>query len=169
MKNVTPSKVHLTNDIRVFRDIKTLPGEFRNPAENEQCVGYLTRQAETESNARSYPRKLPYALKKAKGMYLQDVDGNIYYDCLSGAGAIALGHNHQVVQDAIRQQLDDDLPLLTLDITTPVKEAFVQEILSLFPEEFAKNAKVQFCGPSGADAVEAAIKLVKIADRKSVV
>jgi diaminobutyrate-2-oxoglutarate transaminase len=163
MKNVSPSKLHLTNDIRVFREIKTLPGEFRNPAENEKSVGYLQRQAQTESNARSYPRKLPFALQKAKGMYLQDVDGNVYYDCLAGAGAIALGHNHKVVQDAIRQQLDDNLPLLTLDITTPVKEAFVNEILSLFPEEFAKNAKIQFCGPSGADAVEAAIKLVKIA------
>jgi len=39
----------------------------------------------------------------------------------------------------------------------------VKDILSCFPVEFAKNAKVQFCGPSGSDAVEAAIKLVKIA------
>src|SRR6476620_7794816 len=134
----------LHDDLLVFKNIKCLPGEERTPSENPESQGYLARQAETESNARSYPRKLPFALSQAKGIYLKDVDGNVYYDCLSGAGAIALGHNHAVVQDAIREQLDNNLPLLTLDITTPVKEAFVAEILSCFPEEFAKNAKVQF-------------------------
>jgi diaminobutyrate-2-oxoglutarate transaminase len=167
LQSLTDTALHA--DLLVFKNIKCLPGEERTPAENPESQGYLARQAETESNARSYPRKLPFALAQAKGIYLKDVDGNVYYDCLSGAGAIALGHNHAVVQDAIREQLDNNLPLLTLDITTPVKEAFVTEILSCFPEEFAKNAKVQFCGPSGADAVEAALKLVKIATgRRSV-
>ncbi len=59
--------------------------------------------------------------------------------------------------------------MLTLDITTPVKEAFVNEILSCLPEEFAENAKIQFCGPSGSDAVEAAIKLVKIATGRNLI
>lgn len=153
----------VSDDINALKEIKCMPGEYRNPAENKNSQAFLARQAETESNARSYPRKLPFALAKAKGIYVKDVDDNVYYDCLSGAGAIALGHNHPVVHEAIIEQMEENLPMLTLDITTPVKERYVQEILSCFPEEFAKNAKVQFCGPSGADAVEAAIKLVKIA------
>ncbi len=171
MRNIkNPFNAVISDDIRAFTNFSKLPGELRNPSENPKCQDYLQFQAETESNARSYPRKLPFALEQAKGMYLKDVDGNIYYDCLAGAGAIALGHNHRVVQEAMIQQIQNNLPLLTLDITTPVKQAFVKEILSLFPEEFAKNAKVQFCGPSGADAVEAAIKLVKIATgRRSMV
>ncbi|MCW3121144.1 MAG: diaminobutyrate aminotransferase apoenzyme [Flavipsychrobacter sp.] len=155
--------VDTNRDIEVFSNVKQLPGEHRTTTGDTISQGYLDRQAASESNARSYPRKLPFALAQAKGIYIKDVDGNVYYDCLSGAGAIALGHNHTVVQDAIRTELDNNLPMLTLDITTPIKEEFVKEILSCFPEEFAKNAKVQFCGPSGADAVEAAIKLVKIA------
>lgn len=150
-------------DLQTLHPFNTLPGEVRNPAESPESQKYLTRQAATESNARSYPRKLPFALAQAKGIFLKDVDGRVYYDCLSGAGALALGHNHAVVQDAIRQQLDANLPMLTLDITTPIKDAFVQEVLNLFPEEFARHARIQFCGPSGADAVEAAIKLVKYA------
>lgn len=153
----------ISEDLSALTEIKSMPGKKRDLSLNHENIAFLERQAESESNARSYPRKLPFALAQAKGIYLKDVDGNVYYDCLSGAGAIALGHNHKVVQDAIRTQLDNNLPLLTLDITTPVKEAFVNDILSCFPEEFAKNAKIQFCGPSGADAVEAAIKLVKIA------
>jgi diaminobutyrate-2-oxoglutarate transaminase len=157
------SEIILSDDVLALEPIKRFPGEYRDPAENTENQAYLSRQSQSESNARSYPRKLPFALSKAKGIFLRDVDGNVYYDCLSGAGAIALGHNHKVVQDAIRTELDNNLPMLTLDITTPVKEQYVKDILSLFPEEFARDAKVQFCGPSGADAVEAAIKLVKIA------
>ena len=156
-------EVGINEDILALTNIKTLPGEIREISENHNSIAYLERQAESESNARSYPRKLPFALEQGKGIYLKDVDGNVYYDCLSGAGAIALGHNHVVVQNAIREQIDNNLPMLTLDITTSVKEQYVKDILSCFPEEFAKNAKVQFCGPSGSDAVEAAIKLVKIA------
>lgn len=150
-------------DVAALGDIKTYPGELRNAATCPNNKEYLERQAETESNARSYPRKLTFAISKAKGMYIKDADGNLYYDCLSGAGALALGHNHATAHEAIRRELDNNLPMLTLDITTPIKDEFVREILSCFPEEFAKNAKVQFCSPSGADAVEAAVKLVKTA------
>ena len=164
--DITTSPTWLTEqspviDFYSMSEPRRLPGELRTPEEQPLSQEFLGRQAATESNARSYPRKLPIALARGKGLYLQDVDGHVYYDCLSGAGALALGHNHSVVQDAIRAQLDADLPPLTLDLTTPVKDAFVREILSLFPEEFARHARVQFCGPSGADAVEAAIKLVK--------
>ena len=156
----------ISSDFHYLPNPQRLPGELRTPEDQPRSQELLHRQAATESNARSYPRKLPFALARAKGFYVQDVDDHVYYDCLSGAGAIALGHNHRVVQEAIRAQLDADLPMLTLDLTTPIKDAFVHEILSLFPEEFARHAKVQFCGPSGADAVEAAIKLVKHATKR---
>src|SRR5688500_14062223 len=53
----------------------------------------LERQHARESNARSYPRRLPIALKRAKGIYVEDMDGNVFIDCLAGAGTLALGHN----------------------------------------------------------------------------
>jgi diaminobutyrate-2-oxoglutarate transaminase len=123
----------------------------------------LERQAARESNARSYPRRLPLALKRAHGIYVEDIEGRVFIDCLSGAGTLALGHNHPVVVGAIRRVLDDGLPLHTLDLTTPVKDRFVQDLFEMLPPDFARSAKVQFCGPSGADAVEAALKLVKTA------
>lgn len=123
----------------------------------------LERQAQQESNARSYPRRIPLVLEKAHGIYVQDSRGQVFIDCLAGAGTLALGHNHPVVVDAIRSVLDDGLPLHTLDITTPVKDAFVQELFDCLPPAFARKAKIQFCGPSGADAVEAAMKLTRTA------
>jgi diaminobutyrate-2-oxoglutarate transaminase len=124
---------------------------------------YLKRQAGRESNARSYPRRLPLALSKAKGIYVQDTDNRTYIDCLAGAGALTLGHNHPVVLDAIQQLLREGVPFQTLDLTTPVKDRFVDALFGALPKEFAEEARIQFCGPSGADAVEAAVKLVKTA------
>lgn len=119
---------------------------------------YLSRQNEMESNVRSYPRKLPLAIAKAQGCWVTDVEGNEYLDCLAGAGTLALGHNHPAVIQAIQDVLASGLPLHTLDLTTPLKDAFTEELLSFFPKG---EYRLQFCGPSGADGTEAAIKLAK--------
>lgn len=124
---------------------------------------YLARQSRFESNARTYPRRLPLAIAKADGLYVTDVDGRRYMDCLCSAGALALGHNHPVVLEAIRHHLDMGRPLQTLDLTTPVKDEFVTELLATLPEDFARKARIQFCSPCGTDAVEAALKIVKTA------
>lgn len=123
----------------------------------------LERQASRESNARTYARNLGLALTEAQGIYVKDIDGKTYIDCLACAGALPLGHNHPVIKQAIYDALDNNLPMQTLDLVTPVKDELVTEIFNSLPPEFAKNAKIQFCSPSGSDAVEAAIKLVKTA------
>lgn len=123
----------------------------------------LAMQERRESNARSYPRRLPLAIKRAEGIFVTDMDGKKYIDCLAGAGTLALGHNHHVVRDAIENILQSYMPLHTLDLTTPVKEAFVDELFASLPRTFAEKAKIQFCGPTGGDAIEAALKLVKTA------
>ncbi|WP_175653609.1 aspartate aminotransferase family protein [Pseudomonas sp. Marseille-P9899] len=129
----------------------------------------LARQSRQESNARSYPRRIPLALKRAKGLHVEDVEGRRFIDCLAGAGTLALGHNHPVVIEAIQQVLADELPLHTLDLTTPVKDQFVQDLFSILPPALAAEAKIQFCGPTGTDAVEAALKLVRSATGRSTV
>ena len=130
---------------------------------NSQNASLLSRQAARESNARSYPRRLPLAIRRASGLIVTDMDGRTYLDCLAGAGTLALGHNHPVVLQAIRMALDDGLPLHTLDLTTPVKDAFVEELLGAVPGALGAEGRIHFCGPTGADAVEAAVKLAKTA------
>ena len=82
---------------------------------------YITRQDSTESNARSYPRKFPFALAKASGSWVEDIEGNKYLDFLCGAGTLALGHNDDEINQAMIEMLKSDFPLHTLDLTTPVK------------------------------------------------
>ena len=129
-----------------------------NPISHATNEYYLDRQNKMESNVRSYPRKLPLAIAKAKGSWVTDVEGNEYLDFLAGAGTLALGHNHPQIISAIKEVLDSGLPLHTLDLTTPMKDAFSAELLSFFSKD---EYVLQFTGPSGADANEAAIKLAK--------
>ncbi|MBR2254934.1 MAG: diaminobutyrate--2-oxoglutarate transaminase family protein [Candidatus Methanomethylophilaceae archaeon] len=124
---------------------------------------YLDRQEACESSARSYPREFPVALAKAKGSWVEDVEGKRYIDFLSGAGTLALGHNDDEINQAMVDFIQSGAPLHTLDLMTPAKDRFVEALFSILPKEFAANAKVQFCSPSGTDAVEAAIKLCKTA------
>ncbi|MER7313676.1 MULTISPECIES: diaminobutyrate--2-oxoglutarate transaminase family protein [Streptomyces] len=125
--------------------------------------GILRRQAQRESAARTYARSLPIVPVRARGMTIEGADGRRYLDCLSGAGTLALGHNHPVVLEAIRKVIDSGAPLHVLDLATPVKDAFTTELFATLPRELAEDARVQFCGPAGTDAVEAAFKLVRAA------
>lgn len=124
---------------------------------------FIGRQNDTESSARSYPRKFPFALSKAKGSWVEDVEGNRYLDFLCGAGTLALGHNDDEVNKAMIELISSGAPLHTLDLTTPVKDRFVETVISILPEEMRGNVKIQFCSPSGTDATDAAIKLCKTA------
>ena len=103
---------------------------------------------------------MPLAIAKAQGVWITDVENNQYLDCLAGAGTLALGHNHPDVLQSIQNVITSGLPLHTLDLTTPLKDRFSDYLLSLLPGE-GKAYCLQFCGPSGADAVEAALKLAK--------
>lgn len=129
--------------------------------------GILRRQSLRESAARTYARSLPIVPVRARGLTIEGADGRRYLDCLSGAGTLALGHNHPVVLEAIKKVLDSGAPLHVLDLATPVKDAFTTELFATLPRGLADNARVQFCGPAGTDAVEAALKLVRTATGRS--
>jgi len=123
----------------------------------------VARQEQRESSARTYARNLPIAPALAGGAMITGADGRSYVDCLSGAGTLAVGHNHPEVIAALRSTLDSGAPLHALDLITPDKDAFTGELLALLPGDLRNAARVHFCGPAGTDAVEAALKLARIA------
>ncbi|MDN0197548.1 diaminobutyrate--2-oxoglutarate transaminase family protein [Streptomyces sp. S.PNR 29] len=125
--------------------------------------GSLRRQSARESAARTYAHALPIVPVRARGLTIEGADGRRYLDCLSGAGTLALGHNHPVVLEAIRKVLDSGAPLHALDLATPVEDAFITELFRTLPPGFAAHARVRFCGPAGTDAVQAAVQLVRAA------
>ncbi|WP_395573436.1 aminotransferase class III-fold pyridoxal phosphate-dependent enzyme [Streptomyces sp. BK79] len=121
------------------------------------------RQAARESAARTYARSLPVVPVRARGLTIEGADGRRYLDCVSGAGTLALGHNHPVVLEAVRKVLDSGAPLQVMDLTTPVEDAFVTELLRTLPPGLADRARVRFCGPAGAEPLATAAGLVRAA------
>lgn len=125
--------------------------------------GVIARQQARESSARTYARSLTMVPVRASGMTVLGADGRTYLDCLSGAGTLALGHNHPVVVEAVRRVIDAGAPWHSLDVATPQKDEFTDELFATLPRSLAEKGRVQFCGPAGTDAVEAALKLTRTA------
>ncbi|WP_416967495.1 aminotransferase class III-fold pyridoxal phosphate-dependent enzyme [Streptomyces sp. 4F14] len=96
---------------------------------------------------------LPIVPVRARGPIVEGADGRRYLDCLSGGGALALGHNHPVVLEAVRGVLDSGAPLHAPGLATSVQDAFVAELLCTLPPGLAGHARVRFGGPAGTDAV----------------
>jgi diaminobutyrate-2-oxoglutarate transaminase len=115
-----------------------------------------------ESNARTYVRKFDREFVSGLGTKLTDISGEEYIDCLACAGALPLGHNHKVFKTAVQEYINSNLPQQMLDLMTPAKRDYILEVKKWFPEQM-QDYKIQFCSPSGSDAVEAALKLCRIA------
>jgi diaminobutyrate-2-oxoglutarate transaminase len=137
------------------------------PSWHEDALRYI---GERESNARTYARTFDRMLSRGSLSRVWDVDGRDYIDLLSCAGALPLGHNHPYVMDRVSAFLGSGHVLQALDIATPAKHAFLEQLVQALPPAFAAEARFQFCGPSGSDAVEAALKLFRTATgRRNVV
>ncbi|MVU82412.1 diaminobutyrate--2-oxoglutarate transaminase family protein [Nocardia sp. ET3-3] len=121
----------------------------------------LDHQDQVESSARTYPRHTPIAVAGGSGSYLTDLDGNVFLDFLSGAGVLALGHNHPDLVAAAHRQLDIHPHLL--DFPTPAKQEFTDRLIGLLPVSMRDRTRIHFCGPTGADGIDAAVKLCKTA------
>lgn len=121
----------------------------------------LARQNRRESNARVYPRHLPIAIAEAYGSFVRDLDDNVFIDFLAGAGVLSLGHSHPELVRVVTDQLGRLAH--GLDFPTPAKDAFTEAQLSMLTPTLRRRMKIHFCGPTGANAVEAAVKLCKIA------
>ncbi|MGY4306612.1 diaminobutyrate-2-oxoglutarate transaminase [Bradyrhizobium sp. USDA 4369] len=129
-------------------------------------VGYL---ASVESNARTYAATFRRTFVSGRGIRVRDSEGNEYLDCLACAGALPLGHNHPEIREAVLDFVKSDQIEQGLDLTTPAKAEFVQELFSHLPVGFRERAKIHFCGPTGSDGVEAAMKLMKVYTKRTTV
>lgn len=114
-----------------------------------------------ESEVRSYCRKYPTTFVKAKGCYLYDENNNKYLDFLAGAGALNYGHNNDEIKEEIIKYMMRDGVTHSLDMYTDAKEEFIETFTKKILEPRSLDYKIQFCGPTGTNAIEAAFKLAR--------
>jgi len=123
-----------------------------------------------ESEVRRYSRCFPAVFKSAKGPYLIDQDGVEYIDFFCGASSLNYGHNNDLVKKHLIAYLQEDGLMHALDMATTAKREFLTRLRDVILAPRALDYKVQFCGPTGADAVEAALKLArKVTGRTNVI
>lgn len=119
-----------------------------------------------ESNVRSYCRSFPTVFTTAKGAVMTDENGKNYIDFFAGAGALNFGHNPDYMVDRIVDYLRSDGILHSMDMYTPSKRAFLEFLQEKILAPRGLNYKVQFAGPTGTNAVEAAVKLARKAKNR---
>lgn len=106
----------------------------------------------------SYTRVYPLVVKKGKGLWVEDVDGNVFLDFTSGIAVCATGHCHPKVVTAIKEQADLLIHMSGTDFYYTPQVLLAQKLASLAP---GNGPQKVFFGNSGAEAVEAAFKLAR--------
>jgi len=123
-----------------------------------------------ESSVCSYARSFPPTFDRADGTYLYDTEGRRYIDFLSGAGTLNYGHNHPVLKRSLLAYIERDGIAHGLDLHTAAKEGFLHAFEKHILGPRQMRYVVQFTGPTGANAVEAALKVArKVTGRHNVV
>lgn len=123
-----------------------------------------------ESEVRGYIRSFPVVFKKARGSVLEDEHGREYVDFFSGAGTLNYGHNNPVLKSRLIEYLNTDGLVHGLDMATSAKKQFLETVDRLLLKPRNWNYKLQFTGPTGTNAVEAALKLArKVKGRQNII
>jgi len=123
-----------------------------------------------ESAVRSYSRSFPKMFDRAQDSYLYARDGKGYLDFLMGCSSLNYGHNHPVLKKALIDYIESDGIAHGLDLFTDAKERLLTELSETIFEPREMDYVVQFPGPTGANAVEAALKLArKVTGREQVI
>ena len=113
-----------------------------------------------ESNVRYYSREFPATFSKAKGCFIF-ADTMRYLDFFAGAGAVNYGHNNDFIKQKIIEYIQNDGIIQSLDMDTVVTNNFLEEFSSTILQPRKLDYKVMFPGPTGTNAIEAALKLAK--------
>ncbi|HCM05628.1 MAG TPA: diaminobutyrate--2-oxoglutarate transaminase, partial [Oceanospirillales bacterium] len=116
---------------------------------------------EIESEVQSYSRSFPCVFNRAKDEFMWDEDGNKYLDFLAGAGTLNYGHNNDLFKKSLVEYIMDDGITHGLDMHTKAKGDFLNTFNDKILKPRDMEYMVQFTGPTGTNAVEAAMKLAR--------
>ncbi|MGB6103518.1 MAG: diaminobutyrate--2-oxoglutarate transaminase [Pusillimonas sp.] len=115
-----------------------------------------------ESEVRGYVRSFPVIFKQARGSVLIDEKNKEYIDFFSGAGTLNYGHNNPILKQKLIEYLDTDGLVHGLDMATSAKKYFLETFEQVLLKPRNWQYTLQFTGPTGTNAVEAALKLARL-------
>ena len=116
---------------------------------------------EIESEVQSYARAFPRVFNKAKDEFLYDQEGNQFIDFLAGAGTLNYGHNNDIFKEKLIDYIQQDGITHGLDMHTKAKGEFLESFNERILKPRGMEYMLQFTGPTGTNAVEAAMKIAR--------
>lgn len=123
-----------------------------------------------ESEVRSYCRNFPTVFTRAEGSWLYDTDNQAYLDFFAGASVLNYGHNHPQLKQALLDYISADGITHSLDMASQAKAEFLEAFHTHILAPRGMTHRVQFPGPTGTNAVEAALKLArKVKGREKII
>jgi diaminobutyrate-2-oxoglutarate transaminase len=125
--------------------------------------------SDIESEVRGYIRSFPVVFERAVGSIMTDQQGTDYVDFFAGAGALNYGHNNPIMKKRLLDYISNDSISHSLDMATAAKKQFLETFQRLILEPRGLDYKLQFTGPTGTNAVEAALKIARLSTGRSTV
>ena len=141
--------------------MSTIP-DIRTPLPGPKARAIIARDARVVSP--SYTRGYPLVIERGSGATVEDVDGNVFLDCAAGIAVNSTGHSHPEVVQAITAQAQKFLHMSGTDFYYEPQVALAEAVASIVPIEGGVRS---FFGNSGAEAIEACIKLARYSTRRS--
>jgi len=138
-----------------------------NPSQNNQTNTAIFERR--ESKVRSYARAMPRKFIKAQGVWMHDSNDGHYLDFLAGCASLNYGHNHPVMKQALLDYIEKDGIAQGLDLYTEAKADFLNAFESIILKPRNLDYRVMFTGPTGTNAVEAAIKLARKVTKRELI
>ena len=111
----------------------------------------------------SYTRDYPFVMARGDGAVVEDVDGNLFLDCAAGIAVTGTGHSHPDVVRAITDQAQKYLHMSGTDFYYEPQVQLAEEVAGIVP---IGGEVRSFFGNSGAEAIEAAIKLARYSTKR---
>lgn len=123
-----------------------------------------------ESEVRGYIRSFPVVFQRAQGSVLIDEAGKEYVDFFSGAGTLNYGHNNPAFKEKLIDYMHEDGVVHGLDMATSAKKRFLEAVDEVLLKPRKMDYILQFTGPTGTNAVEAALKLARqVKNRQNII
>ncbi len=114
--------------------------------------------------SQSYTRVYPLVVKRAEGLWVEDVDSNRFLDFTSGIAVCNTGHSHPKVVAAIQRQAERFIHMSGTDFYYEAQSNLAEKLAEIAP---GRKEKRVFFGNSGAEAIEAALKLARYHTKRS--
>jgi 4-aminobutyrate aminotransferase len=111
----------------------------------------------------SYAREYPLVVKRGEGMFVEDVDGNLFLDFNAGIAVVSTGHCHPDVVRAIQRQSESLIHMSGTDFYYPLLAELAQKMAEITPGNFPKRV---YFGNSGTEAIEGALKVARYTTKR---